>query len=58
MDDGTNFVIIFCGTLLQVAEELLRLGATVKDICDKYERALKKGLKILPSFVCHEIYAI
>ena len=34
VDDGTNFVIFFCGALLQAAKELLRLGVIVTDICD------------------------
>lgn len=53
--DGTNFVIIFCGALLEAAEELLRLGVTVTDICDGYERALEKAIDILPNFVSHEV---
>lgn len=53
--DGTNFVLVFCGALLENAEELLRLGVTVTDICDGYERALEKALDILPSLACHEI---
>lgn len=55
MGDGTNFVIIFCGALLEAAEELLRLGVTTSDICEGFERALEKALEILPSFVCHEV---
>lgn len=55
MGDGTNFVIVFCGALLEAAEELLRLGVTVSDICEGYERALDKALEILPTLVCHEV---
>lgn len=53
--DGTNFVVIFCGALLEVAEELLRLGVTTSDITEGYEKALDKALEILPTLVCHEV---
>uniref|UniRef100_A0A336MKM4 T-complex protein 1 subunit theta n=1 Tax=Culicoides sonorensis TaxID=179676 RepID=A0A336MKM4_CULSO len=53
--DGTNWVVIFCGALLEAAEDLLRLGVTVTDICDGYEKALEKALELLPTLVCHEI---
>lgn len=53
--DGTNFVVVFCGALLEVAEELLRLGVTTSDITEGYEKALDKALEILPKLVCHEV---
>lgn len=53
--DGTNFVIIFAGALLEGAEELLRLGITTSEIADGFEKALDKALEILPKLVCHEI---
>ncbi|XP_013118037.1 T-complex protein 1 subunit theta [Stomoxys calcitrans] len=53
--DGTNFVVIFAGALLEKAEELLRLGITTAEISEGYERALDKALEILPKLVCHEI---
>lgn len=53
--DGTNFVIILSGALLEAAEELLRLGVTTSEIAEGYERALDKCLEILPSLICHEI---
>jgi len=56
--DGTNFVVIFAGALLEAAEELLRLGVTTTEICEGYEKALEKSLEILPKLVCHEIKVI
>ncbi|CAH4034059.1 T-complex protein 1 subunit theta [Pieris brassicae] len=53
--DGTNFVIVMSGALLEAAEELLRLGVTTSEIADGYERALDKCLEILPELVCFEI---
>lgn len=53
--DGTNFVIVISGTLLEAAEELLRLGITTSEIAEGYERALDKCLEILPELVCYEI---
>ncbi|TMW41196.1 hypothetical protein DOY81_013724 [Sarcophaga bullata] len=53
--DGTNFVVIFAGALLERAEELLRLGITTAEIAEGYEKAMEKALEILPKLVCHEI---
>lgn len=53
--DGTNFVIIFAGALLEAAEELLRLGITTSEIVDGYEATLEKALEILPTLVVYEI---
>lgn len=53
--DGTNFVVILCGALLEAAEELLRLGVNVTDICEGYERGLDKVLEILPTLTCYEV---
>ncbi|CAK1585461.1 unnamed protein product [Parnassius mnemosyne] len=53
--DGTNFVIVLSGALLEAAEELLRLGVTPSEITEGYERALDKCLELLPDLVCHEI---
>lgn len=53
--DGTNFVVIFAGALLDSAEELLRLGVTTSEIAEGYEIALEKALEILPTLVCHEV---
>lgn len=53
--DGTNFVVILCGALLEAAEDLLRLGVNVTDICEGYEKGLEKIFEILPTLVCHEV---
>jgi len=53
--DGTNFVIVFAGALLEAAEELLRMGLTAAEVTDGYEKALKKSLEILPSLSCYEV---
>ncbi|XP_063988878.1 T-complex protein 1 subunit theta [Diachasmimorpha longicaudata] len=53
--DGTNFVIMFCGALLEAADELLRLGITTSEVAIGYEVALKKALEILSTLVIHEI---
>lgn len=53
--DGTNFVIIFAGALLEAAEQLLRLGITTSEIVQGYELAAQKCLEILPSLSCYEV---
>lgn len=53
--DGTNFVIIFSGSLLEAAEHLLRMGLTPSEIVDGYELALEKALEILPTLTCYEV---
>nr|XP_028582823.1 T-complex protein 1 subunit theta isoform X1 [Podarcis muralis] len=50
--DGTNFVLVFAGALLEHAEELLRMGLSVSELIEGYEKALKKALEILPDLVC------
>lgn len=53
--DGTNFVIVLSGALLEAADELLRLGVTTSEIAEGYEQALDKCIEILPELVCEEI---
>ncbi|XP_065223106.1 T-complex protein 1 subunit theta [Planococcus citri] len=53
--DGTNFIIILAGALLQEAEDLLRMGLTPTEITLGYELAAEKALEILPSLVCYEV---
>jgi len=53
--DGTAFVVILAGALLECAEELLRLGVTPGEVAEGYEKGLDKCLEILPSLVCEKI---
>ncbi|KAH8389029.1 hypothetical protein KR200_009783 [Drosophila serrata] len=53
--DGTNFVVVLAGALLESSEDLLRLGITTAEIADGYEKALEKSLEILPKLVSHKI---
>nr|BAA81879.1 chaperonin containing TCP-1 theta subunit [Mus musculus] len=50
--DGTNFVLVFAGALLELAEELLRIGLSVSEVISGYEIACKKAHEILPELVC------
>lgn len=50
--DGTNFVLVFAGALLDMAEELLRMGLSVSEVIEGYEMACKHALEILPDLVC------
>lgn len=53
--DGTNFVIIFGGQLLQNAAELLGMGLSPVEIIDGYNIALQKAQEILPKLVSMEV---
>ncbi|GIY23460.1 t-complex protein 1 subunit theta [Caerostris darwini] len=53
--DGTSFVIILAGALLQNAEELLKMGLAPVEIVQGYELALDKALEILPNLMCTEV---
>ncbi|CAG9768813.1 unnamed protein product [Ceutorhynchus assimilis] len=53
--DGTNFVIVLAGALLECSEELIRLGVTPTEIAEGYEKGLEKCLEILPSLVCYTV---
>ncbi|CAL8304682.1 unnamed protein product [Gadus morhua 'NCC'] len=50
--DGTNFVLVFAGALMELAEELLRMGLSVSEVIEGYEIACHKALEILPDCVC------
>ncbi|KAK0182996.1 hypothetical protein PV327_001075 [Microctonus hyperodae] len=53
--DGTNFVVIFAGALLEASEELLRLGITTSEIVTGFEAALEKALEFLSTLVVYEV---
>lgn len=54
--DGTNFVILLAGCLLEKAEELIRQGLKPIEVVEGYELACSKVLeKILPTTVCEEL---
>ncbi len=47
--DGTNFVIVLAGELMQRAENLLRQGLNASAIVDGFELAYHKTIELLPS---------
>ncbi|KAL5457355.1 hypothetical protein EMCRGX_G034604 [Ephydatia muelleri] len=53
--DGTNFVLLFAGALLENAEELLRMGLSPSEVVEGYEKACETALEILPSMVCGSV---
>jgi T-complex protein 1 subunit theta len=53
--DGTNFVLIFGGQLLQNAADLLNMGLSPVEIIDGFNIALTKAQEILPKLVCSEV---
>ncbi|XP_078495211.1 T-complex protein 1 subunit theta-like [Ciona intestinalis] len=53
--DGTNFVLIFAGAMLALAEELLRMGLSVPEVTEGFEAACDKAVEILPDLVCNTV---
>jgi len=53
--DGTNWVVIFAATLLEKAEELIKMGLTPTDVADGYQLAVEKALEILPTLECWKV---
>jgi len=53
MGDGTNWVLIFSGALLNSAEELLKMGLSPAEVIEGYDMACKKALEILPELVSY-----
>jgi T-complex protein 1 subunit theta len=53
--DGTNFVLVFGGQLLQQAEGLLKMGLHPADIVIGYEKAYKKCVSLLPGLVTYSV---
>lgn len=50
--DGTNFVMIFAGMLLQKAEGLLRMGLSPAEILQGFDKAKDKAVEYLNDLVC------
>jgi len=55
MGDGTNWVVMFAGALLEYAEDLIRMGLTPTDLAEGYQMAMEKALEVLPEFTCWEV---
>jgi T-complex protein 1 subunit theta len=53
--DGTNFVLVFAGALLENAEQLLRMGLSVTEVIEGYELSCKKALELLPDLVVDKV---
>lgn len=53
--DGTNFVLVFAGELLQQAEGLLKMGLHPSEILIGYEKAYNKCLTIMPTLVTYDV---
>lgn len=53
--DGTNFVLVLAGALLEQAENLLRMGLSVAEVVSGYEMALEKALEVLPELSCSSL---
>uniref|UniRef100_A0A8D2LZE3 T-complex protein 1 subunit theta n=1 Tax=Varanus komodoensis TaxID=61221 RepID=A0A8D2LZE3_VARKO len=51
--DGTNFVVLLAGALLDNAEKLLRSGLPMVHIRAGYQMACKEALRLLPGLTCH-----
>lgn len=47
--DGTNFVLVLSGALLENAEDLLRMGLSPAEVVEGYDQACEKALEVLPS---------
>lgn len=53
--DGTNFVLVFAGELMQQAENLLKMGLHPSEILIGYEKAYKKCIELLPTYVVYTV---
>ncbi|KAJ1659439.1 T-complex protein 1 subunit theta [Dispira simplex] len=56
--DGTNFVVIFAGELLQKAEYLLRMGLHPSEIVQGYELATSKAQEMLEELAVGKVESI
>jgi len=53
--DGTNWVLMFAGALLEHSEQLLKMGLSVPEVVDGFTLALAKADEILPTLVCDKV---
>jgi len=53
--DGSNFVLVLAGALLEHAEDLLRMGLSPTEVIEGYETACKKAMEVLPTLVCGSV---
>lgn len=53
--DGSNFVMVFCGELMQQAENLIKDGLHPSDILTGYEFAAQHCLELLEGLVSYSI---
>lgn len=44
--DGTNFVVVFAGELLQVAEYLLKMGLHISEVMQGFKVASEKAIQL------------
>ncbi|MCL4120784.1 UNVERIFIED_CONTAM: hypothetical protein GTU68_004804, partial [Idotea baltica] len=53
--DGTNWVVMFAGSLLEKAGEIIKMGLTPTDVAQGYLMAMEKAIEELPKLTCWEI---
>jgi T-complex protein 1 subunit theta len=53
--DGTNWVLIFAGQLLQNAEEILKMGLSPAEVIEGYEIAMKFAMESMAELVCYTV---
>lgn len=55
MGDGTNFVVVFAGELLQMADYLLRMGLHPAEVIAGYQVACKRAIQLLQDCACDTV---
>jgi len=53
--DGTNWVLMFAGALLEHSEQLLKMGLSVPEVVDGFRLAHAKAEELLPALVCDRV---
>ena len=51
MGDGTNFVVVFAGELLQQAEYLLKMGLHISEVIEGYRVAHAKAVELFEGII-------